>query len=95
MTTPSLWTTQVKNKLYQYLQFHTKSLKEWNELYDIFYKNKEKVIPSEAILENLLTPISLAHWHTGDGGWTGKGIHLATNAFKKEDVERLVAVLNR
>jgi len=95
MTTPSLCTTLVKNKMYQYLQFHTKSFKDWNELYKMFYIDKEKVIPSDAILENLLTPINLAHWHMGDGGWTKKGIHLATNAFKKEDVERLISVLNK
>jgi hypothetical protein len=31
----------------------------------------------------------------GDGGWTGKGIHLGTNAFEKNDVERLIAILNK
>lgn len=31
----------------------------------------------------------------GDGGRTGKGIHLATNAFMEEDVRRLIVVLNR
>jgi len=31
----------------------------------------------------------------GDGGWTGKGIHLATHAFKEEDVKRLIVILNK
>nr|YP_010608736.1 hypothetical protein PNX16_mgp035 [Drechslerella dactyloides]WAN89816.1 hypothetical protein [Drechslerella dactyloides] len=95
MTRPTLLTTQVKNKMYQYLQFNTKSIKEWNELYGIFYKDKEKVIPSIELLEELLTPVSLAYWHMGDGGRTGKAIHLATNAFKTEECERLIIVLNK
>lgn len=104
MTVPSVCTANVKGKSYQYLQFSTKSLAEWNNLYALWYKDGKKVIllppPKEGamedkILEKMLTPVSLAHWHMGDGGWTGKGIHLATNAFTKEDVLRLIAVLNK
>ena len=95
ITTPSVSIAKVKAKSYQYLTFNTKSLKEWNSLYALWYKDGKKIIPENKILEEILTPISLAHWHMGDGGWTGKGIHLATNAFSQNDVRRLIEVLNK
>lgn len=95
MTVPSVCIAKVKGKSYQYITFNTKSLTEWNNLYALWYKDGKKVIPDDKILEEVLTPVSLAHWHQGDGGWTGKGIHLATNAFPEEDVRRLIVVLNR
>jgi len=95
MTVPSVCIAKVKGKSYQYITFNTKSLTEWNNIYALWYKDGKKVIPEDKILEEVLTPVSLAHWHMGDGGWTGKGIHLATNAFPEEDVRRLIVVLNR
>lgn len=56
MTMPSLSSIIVKGKTYQYLQFSTKSFKEWNKIYNIFYKDGVKVIPGNKIIENLLTP---------------------------------------
>jgi hypothetical protein len=41
----------------------------------------------------MLTPVGLAHWLMGDGGWTGNGIHLATNSFTQQDNLRLIKVL--
>jgi len=38
--------------------------------YDI--KMEKKIIPENKILEKVLTRISLAHWHMGDGGLNGK-----------------------
>lgn len=54
-----------------------------------------KVIPKDEVIEkNLNTSKSclLAH---GRWGWTKKGIHLATNAFNREDVNWLSTVINR
>jgi hypothetical protein len=93
MEAPSSHIAKVKGKKYKYLQFTTKSLKEWNSLYEIWYENDKKVIPKN--IEDLLTPVSLAHLHMGDGGWTGKGIHLSTNNYTHEDVTRLIEILNR
>lgn len=95
ITTPTVSIAKVKGKSYQYISFNTKSLKEWNSLYALWYKDGKKIIPENKILYEVLTPISLAHWHMGDGGWTGKGIHLATNAFRENDVRRLIEVLNK
>lgn len=109
MTVPSVCIAKVNKKLYQYITFSTKSLTEWNSLYALWYKDGKKVIhpcvrsgaggglmirfyPRGRRSFNSCEPCSLTH---GDGGWTGKGIHLATNAFREEDVRRLIAVLNR
>lgn len=92
---PSVCIVKVKGTSYQYITFSTKSFAEWNNLYELWYKDGKKVIPDDKILEEVLTPVALAHWHMGDGGWTGKGIHLATNAFPEEGVRRLIEVLNR
>jgi hypothetical protein len=40
-----------------------------------------------------MTPVSLAYWLMDDGGWNGKGIHLASNSFSTEEVELLASVL--
>jgi Ca2+-binding EF-hand superfamily protein len=51
MTTPSLNIAKVKNNSYQYLHFSTKSYKEWNELYNLWCKDGEKVIPKDEVIE--------------------------------------------
>lgn len=91
MLAPTLKTAKVKGLKYLYASFNTKSFTEWNELHALWYVNGIKVVP--ATIEALLTPVALAYWHMGDGGWTGNGIHLATNSFSSQDVLRLVNVL--
>ena len=61
ITTPSVSIAKFKGKSYQYLTFNTKSLTEWNSLYALWYKDGKKIIPENKILEEILTPISLAH----------------------------------
>lgn len=46
-------------KIYKSIYFRTLSLPCLNEYYNIFYKNKVKIIPEN--LDKLLTPISLAY----------------------------------
>ena len=50
ITTPSVSIAKVKAKSYQYLTFNTKSLKEWNILYALWYKDGKKKIPENKIL---------------------------------------------
>ena len=47
------------------LQFSTRRYQCFNELYTLFYKNKNKVIPTN--IYDLLTPVALANWIMGDG----------------------------
>jgi hypothetical protein len=42
MTTPSLSIAKVNGKKYQYLQFSTKSYKDFNTLFEAWYKDGKK-----------------------------------------------------
>jgi hypothetical protein len=79
MENPSVGTSTVKGKIYNYYTFTTKSLQTWNELYELWYKSKVKIIPENIF--SIITPISLAYWMIDDSGKTNKGIHLHTNFF--------------
>jgi hypothetical protein len=92
MEKPSLGKSLVKGVSHQWLAFTTKSFKDWNFLYEAWYINGVKTIPSN--IGEILTPVSLAYWLMDDGCWTKTGIHLATNNFSKTDVEKLVFLLN-
>lgn len=74
------------------LYFRTLAMPCLNFYYDLFYKDKVKVIPKN--LEEYLTARSLTFWIMDDGG---KSVHnqtiLHTRSFKKEEVEYLQTVL--
>lgn len=91
MNAPSFQTLLVKGKTYHAWQFNSITFRSWNTLQRLWYVDGVKVIPHNIF--DLLTPIAMAHWLMDDGGWTGKAIHLNTNAFSKVDVLRLIAVL--
>lgn len=91
MVAPSEGKSTVGGKVHKWYQFSTRSIREWNELHSAWYVEGKKVVPSD--IADLLTPVSLAHWHMDDGGWTKGGIHLNTNSFTKADVQRLVDIL--
>lgn len=66
----------------------------FTELYEIWYDDKEKVVPHN--LE--LTPTILLHWHLGDGSLLRKRedenmLYLHTQGFRKEDTEFLASLL--
>lgn len=73
------------------LEFVTRSLPCFTELYNIFYVNGVKVIPKN--IYDLLTPVALAHLVMGDGGFKSKGIYLCTDSYSVPDVVRLMNVL--
>lgn len=72
----------VKDKEYQYLNFKTKSLLEFNILRSLFYPKGKKVIPPPPPrtyasrsggginIGDLLTPISIAYWIQDDGSFS-------------------------
>lgn len=78
--------------VYRWAQFNTMSLPAWNAYRLLWYPAGIKVIPSN--IDVLLTPVAMAYWFMDDGGWTGKGIHMNTNAFSTADVHRLADVLS-
>lgn len=65
------------------LSFATLALPCFNEYYELFYFDGNKIVPSN--ISNYLTRVSLAYWIMDDGGYTGSGLKLYTNAFKLED----------
>ena len=57
--------------VYKSLYFWTLRFPCLNEYYEIFYKDKVKIIPKN--LDKLLTPISLAYWIMDDGSKSSYG----------------------
>lgn len=72
--------------------FRTLAMPCLNYYYDLFYKEKVKIVPRN--LDQLLTARGLAYWIMDDGG---KSVHnqtiLHTRAFMLEDVKYLQSVL--
>jgi len=81
-------------KIYSTITFSTYTLPCFNELYNLFYLNRIKVIPKN--IGDLLTPRSLAYWIADDGSWNkvNKYVSLSTDSFRLEEVELLIEVLN-
>jgi hypothetical protein len=75
------------------ISFGTRTLPCFNEFYNLFYKNKIKVVPSN--IEELLTNVSLAYWIMGDGSWKGYPLRLHTNNFTKAEVALLIKAINK
>ena len=75
--------------------FSTKRLPAITNLYQLWYKLIDskfiKVLPFN--IEELLTPIALAHWIMGDGYFTDGSLKLCTDNFTKDEVLRLIEVL--
>lgn len=80
--------------IYKSLYFWTLRFPCLNEFYDIFYKNKVKIILNN--LNKLLTPIGLAYWIVDDGGKSSYGqTVLHTRSFSKKDVEYIQSILKK
>jgi hypothetical protein len=74
------------------LKIFTRSLLCFTELHLLFYVNKVKVIPDT--IYDLLTPVALAHWISGDGKINnGCGLVLCTDSYTIPEVVRLMNVL--
>lgn len=73
------------------LEFGTRYLPCFNELYYLFYKDNKKVVPDN--IYDILNPIALAHWIMGDGAILNKGLVLCTDSFTLQEVINLSNVL--
>ena len=71
-------------------RFFTKQHKDLTVFYDLFYKDKRKIIPKNLKLD----PISLAIWYMDDGSKSrDQDIYLNTQQFSILDQKRLLIVL--
>lgn len=66
-----------------------------NWLFDAFYIDARKKVPSDQICKVFLTPLALAVWISDDGDLCpkGGGLLIATGGFSKVDVLRLCRLL--
>jgi hypothetical protein len=80
-------------KIYKSQNIWTKALPMLTELYNLFYINDIKTVPTDL---SLLTPIALAHWICQDGSrGTCRGLYLCTDGFTHTDVQRLKDYLSK
>lgn len=93
---PTILTRNNKKRgtITQSIYFRTLAMPCLNYYYDLFYKDKVKVVPKN--LYELLTARGLAYWLMDDGG---KSVHgqtiIHTRAFTLKDVEYIQEVLNK
>ena len=81
--------------VYKGIYFNTKSLPCFNELYNLFYPEGVKVVPSNIF--ELLTPLGLAYFISDDGTFTNssKIVKLCTEGFIESDIDLLIQVLEQ
>lgn len=74
-------------------EFNTFTFRSFNWLHEMFYHKGKKVI--NPMIEEFITPLSLAIWISDDGGWAKPGVRIATNSFSFVENELLVNILKR
>jgi hypothetical protein len=81
-------------KIYTRVQFHTRALPCFVELYNLFYPEGKKIIPLN--IGDLLTPSGLGYWIADDGKFNKlyRCVILCTNSYTLEEVNLLVKTLN-
>lgn len=83
-----------KNGEFREFRFRTKGHKVFDLYRQLFYPSGTKIIPNRI---DRLTAEGLAIWFMDDGFRTGrllKGAAFATNAFNKEDIQKLIDLLS-
>ena len=88
---PLKFKNNLGDKLFEYYRFNTYAYSNLLYIYKLFYSNKRKVIPGN--IEEYLSPLALAIWIMDDGNFKSPGVRIATNCFKKQEVELLVKAL--
>ena len=81
----------VNDKIRHIIRFKTWTYSSFNWIYDLFYINQIKIVPS--VLGQFLTPLALAIWIMADGSKVGGGLKLCTNSFSFADCNFLVTLL--
>ncbi len=70
-------------------RFTTKSLPQFTQYYEIFFKERRKSIPTSFNLK----PLTLAIWYMDDGSRCDSDIYINTQQFLKEEQENLIDLL--
>jgi hypothetical protein len=79
-------------KVYTAIYFNTYCLPCFKTIYNLFYLDRKKIIPSN--IGELITPLGLAYWLCDDGGWDKNSTRLHTNSYTLDEVNLLVQALN-
>lgn len=87
------WTDSKTKTQYNSITLTTMQLPCFTELHNIWYSNGKKIVPLN--IENMLTPLSLAHWIMGDGSKQNEGLHLSVYAFSNSDINLLLTALKK
>lgn len=82
----------INDKIRYVVRFKTWTYSSFNWIYDIFYINNVKIVPS--ILGQFLTPLALAIWIMDDWSKVGEGLKLCTNSFSFADCNFLVKLIH-
>ena len=82
---------------YNQYYFSTRYLREFQDIYNLFYPNGKKIVPYN-IKEIFTSPLSLAIWYMDDGSLDYRpkdhyAFYLASNCFSVEDSNRLKNIL--
>jgi len=87
---PYITKTIISKKEHIELSFTTRTLPCITKLYNIFYLNNKKVVPTT--LYDLLTWEALAYWIMGDGTYNS-GVKIQTNSFTIKEVVFILNIL--
>src|SRR3989344_3975799 len=71
--------------------FHTKTLKSFGIIHEIFYKNGKKIFPKEIL--PIFTDAMLAVWFMDNGSNNGSSLTLNTHSFSVEDQNTIIDFL--
>src|SRR3989344_3044274 len=71
--------------------FHTKTLRSFGIIHEVFYKNGKKVFPREIL--PIFTDVMLAVWFMDDGSNNGSNLTLNTHSFSIEDQNIIIDFL--
>jgi len=85
------WIDSKTNINYSSISLTTMQLPCFVSLRTLWYINGIKKVPLN--IQELLTPIALAHWIMGDGSRQNNGLHLSVYAFSIDNVNILIKAL--
>jgi len=84
------WKNPKNNEDYYSWYFHTKTIPEFRELYEMFYRDGRKILPQNTL--DLLTSLSLTVWVMDDGCNTGDSLILNTQNYSMSEHQKLQKV---